>query len=52
VGRVSSATRSLSDERPIALAILGKDAWEVGTSVVVGGAAARVTALPFRWRSP
>jgi folate-binding protein YgfZ len=52
VGRVSCATRSLSGEHPIALAILGKDAWEVGTAVDVGGSAARVTALPFRWRSP
>lgn len=47
IGRVTSAVRSVSLGRPIALAYVQRDFLEPGTAVVVNGAPAVVTALPF-----
>ena len=48
VGRLTSAVRSVALEAPIGLALLHRDAYEVGTRVSIGGALpAVVTALPF-----
>jgi len=47
VGAITSAVRSTTLSRPIALAYLQRDALEPGTAVTVDGASAVVTALPF-----
>ena len=47
VGRVTSSAISPMLGRPVALAIVTKDAWELGTQVVVAGRPAKVVALPF-----
>jgi len=47
IGRVTSAVESVALGRPIALAYVQRDFLEPGTAVVVNGAHAVVTALPF-----
>jgi folate-binding protein YgfZ len=47
VGTITSAVRSTALDRPIALAYVQRDFLEPGTTLVVGGANAVVTALPF-----
>jgi folate-binding protein YgfZ len=52
IGHVTSATRSPSLERPIALGYVHRDFVEPGTKVTVGEAAAEVAALPFVQGTP
>ena len=47
IGRVTSSTFSPSLAVPIALGYVHRDFVDAGTAVLVGGAPARVTALPF-----
>ena len=47
IGEVTSSTWSPALNRPIALAYVHRDFLEPGTNVIVDGAVARVTALPF-----
>lgn len=51
VGRVTSAVKSVALNTPIALAYVHRDFTEPGTRVMVDGAGAVVTALPFVSRS-
>ena len=47
IGRLTSATMSPALKRPIALAYLHREFLAIGTAVLVGGARAVVTELPF-----
>ena len=52
VGRVTSSCRSLVVERPIALAMVKRAAYEPGTRVEVGGQTATVVEQPVGGLSP
>lgn len=46
-GRITSAARAVMSQGLLALAIVQRDAWELGATVLVGGRQATVSARPF-----